>query len=55
MIRRKLLPIESLNKLKYNQRKLITRHELSKLNLLQLDSKILKQSTMCNYQHKTKS
>ena len=55
MIRRKLLPIASLNKLKYNQRKLIKRQDLTKLNLLQLDSNILKQSTLCNYQHEIKS
>ena len=30
MIIRKLLPIASLNKLKYNQRKLITKQELKK-------------------------
>ena len=52
MIRRKLLTIASLNQLKYNQIKLITRQDLTKLNLLQLDSKILKQSTLCTCQHK---
>ena len=55
MIIRKLLPIALLNKLKYNQIKIITRHDLTKLNLLQLDSKILKQYTLCNYQHEIKS
>ena len=55
MIIRKLLPIALLNKLKYNQSKLITRKDLTKLNLLQIDSKILKQSTMCICQRKTKS
>ena len=55
MIRRKLLPIASLEKLKYNQRKLLTRQDLTKLNLLQLDSRILKQSTLCACHYKTKS
>ena len=55
MIIRKLLPIALLNKLKYNQRKLIIGQDLTKLNLLQIDSKILKQSTMCTCQRKTKS
>ena len=55
MIRRKLLPIASLDKLKYNQIKFLTRQDLTKLNLLQLDSKILKQSTLCTCQYKTKS
>ena len=54
MIIRKLLLIALLNKLKYNQSKLITRQNLTKLNLLQIDSNILKQSTMCTCQHKTK-
>ena len=52
MIIRELLPIELLSKLKYNQSKLITRQDLTKL---QLDSKILKQSTLCNYQHEIRS
>ena len=51
MIRRKLLPIASLEKLKYNQSKILTRKDLTKLNLLQLDSKTLNQSTLCNYPH----
>ena len=55
MIIRKLLPIALLNKLKYNQRKLKTRRDLTKLNLLQIDSKILKKPTLCTCQHKTKS
>ena len=55
MIIRKLLPIALLNKLKHNQIKLITRQDLTKLNLLQLDSKILKQYTLCTCQHKIKS
>ena len=55
MIIRKLLPIALLNKLKYNQSELIRRKDLTKLNLLKIDSKILKQSTLCNFQHKTKS
>ena len=55
MIKRKLLPIAVLNKLKYNQSKLITRQELTKVNLVQIDSKILKQSTLCKYQDEIKS
>ena len=55
MIIRKLLPIALLKKLKYNQTKLITRQDLTELNLLQIDSKILKQSTLCTCQHKTKT
>ena len=55
MIIKKLLPIALLNKLKYNQIKIITRQDLKKLNLLQIDSKILNQSTLCTCQHKTKS
>ena len=55
MIIRKLLPIALLKKLKYNQRKSITRQDLTKLNLLQIDSNILKQYIMCTCQHKTKS
>ena len=55
MIIRKLLPIALLNKHKYNQRKLITRQDLTKLNLLQIDSNILKQYTLCTCQRKTKS
>ena len=55
MIIRKLLPIALLNKHKYNQRKLIKRQDLTKLNLLQIDSKILKQSNLCTCQHKNKS
>ena len=47
MIRRKILSIASLNKLKYYQRKLVTRQDLTKLNLLQLNSKILKKYTLC--------
>ena len=54
MIIRKLFPIALFNKVKYNQSKLVTRQDLTKLNLLQLDSRILKQSTLCTCQYKTR-